>query len=393
MKLKDKIMQLPLPVQLAWLFFSVWIFSALFAPVLANDEAIITYDQDGLHFPIFSEGKSNQKGKTFFALYPAIPYQATTLDLKNAQSVSPLAEQKVSSLYHRHWLGTDALGRDVLSNLIYGSQTALMVGFFSMLIAALIGLILGFAAALIGDHSIKVSRSKLWLSLFIFTGFFLAVGFLIPWELKEVGNAVKIAMLIFYASLSLLVFSVFKNSILKKENKQQKTIFLPLDLIIGRIIEMMEATPLLFLVVALAAVFSPSMLSIIVIIGITAWVSIAKFARAEALKIKEMLYIESAKALGFSDFRIILKHLLPNALTPIITSLAFGLAAAILIEASLSFIGIGISSSEAGWGQLLAEARNNFQAWWLVLFPGLAIFFTVLSCNTLGEYFNRPAAG
>ena len=372
--------------KLSLFFLLCWSLMAIFAPFLANEKALIIIDKEGWHYPAFSKSSLKQYKEIYFELKAPIPYLPTSLDIENANNVGPFHPQKVKSNYYRHWLGTDALGRDVLSVLIHGSRTAFIIGVFSMLIAGIIGLILGIVAALLGDHKIKVNQTSFFSSILIITAFALSVIKLVPWDIKNVSSQEKITVLIitilFFLSLYFIAnrYSKYISS---------RAIKLPIDLIIGRVIEIMEATPLFFLVVALASVFKPSVFSIILILGTTGWVSIAKYARAETLKVKEKLYIESSRALGFSDIRLTFKHILPNILTPVLTSLAFGIAAAILIESSLSFIGFGISPSDASWGQLLASARSNYQAWWLAVFPGFAIFLTVYSCNTVGEKYQN----
>jgi len=381
---------LPLSVKFSLFFLQVWVAVALLAPIIANNKAILIYDENGLHFPLLSNHEEIAYQNPSFSIYPLIPYTADQIDLKNAQAKSPLEKQELASDYYRHWLGSDALGRDVLAKLIYGSQTAFLVGFFSMLIAVFLGIGLGFTAGLAGDHALGIERKKFILLFVLGTPYLISIILLIPWELQSMEMGKKISLILLFSGVFHFLYLLLNLIINRLSNSAtKKHISIPLDLIIGRLIEIMEATPLLFLIIALATLFTPSLVSILVIIGLTSWVSLAKYARAEALKIKEMSYIESARALGFSNLRIMLRHLFPNALTPLITSTAFGVAAAILIEAALSFIGLGISTNQASWGQLLAEARSNYQAWWLVLFPGMAIFLTVFSCNTIGEHFNR----
>jgi peptide/nickel transport system permease protein len=122
-----------------------------------------------------------------------------------------------------------------------------------------------------------------------------------------------------------------------------------------------------------------------IIIGFTNWTGIARFTRAEFLKIRSLEYVQAAQALGFSEIRIILKHALPNGLAPAFIAIAFGIASAILIESGLSFLGIGVPHDVVTWGSLLNAGKENFNAWWLVVFPGLAIFLTVTIYNLLGE--------
>ena len=150
-------------------------------------------------------------------------------------------------------------------------------------------------------------------------------------------------------------------------------------------IELFESIPLLFLVICLAAIVPSSYLGLIFIIGSSSWTSIAKFTRAEVLKIKEENYVESSLALGLNHFQILRKHILPNAFPPILISLWFGIASAILVESTLSFIGIGLSAEHVSWGSILTGSRADLSAWWLVLFPGLLLFFTIYNLNKLSE--------
>jgi peptide/nickel transport system permease protein len=124
---------------------------------------------------------------------------------------------------------------------------------------------------------------------------------------------------------------------------------------------------------------------IMVIIGLTRWTGIARLIRAEILKIKNLNYVESATALGYSNLRILLRHVIPNAMGPVIISISFGIASVILIEAFLSFIGIGLPPDIPTWGSMLNMGRQNPTDWWMALFPGLAIFVTVLTFNLLGD--------
>ena len=121
------------------------------------------------------------------------------------------------------------------------------------------------------------------------------------------------------------------------------------------------------------------------IIGFTSWTGIARFIRAEMLRIRSLEYIEAAHALGFSEWRVIMRHAIPNALSPVMITIAFGIAAAILIESTLSFLGVGVSPETVTWGSLLAAARQSSSAWWLAVFPGCAIFITVTIFNLIGE--------
>jgi peptide/nickel transport system permease protein len=158
------------------------------------------------------------------------------------------------------------------------------------------------------------------------------------------------------------------------------------DLALSRLIEIILCFPVLFLLLALAALLPPSPLTVILAIGLTAWPSDARYARAEVLKIRELDYTRAARVAGASTPRILARHLLPNALPPLIVSAAFGVGWAILAEASLSFLGVGLPAPAVSWGGILAAAPNTIEeAWWIALFPGLALFLTVSAYNRLAE--------
>ena len=158
------------------------------------------------------------------------------------------------------------------------------------------------------------------------------------------------------------------------------------DEIIMRFVDLMMCFPAFFLILAVIALLEPSIWNIMIVIGVTGWVGIARLVRAEILSIKNKEYVMSAKAMGFSEFRIIFKHVLPNALSPIYVIATLGIGGAILTESALSFLGIGVQPPTASWGNILTQAKDNIEvAWWLSLYPGLAIFLTVMGYNLLGE--------
>lgn len=158
------------------------------------------------------------------------------------------------------------------------------------------------------------------------------------------------------------------------------------DIIASRLIEMMLTIPTFFLIITVVAFLPQSIFNIMVVIGLTSWPTVARLTRGEFLKIKSLDYVLAAQALGASDFRTMFRHVLPNTLAPIFVAATFGVASAILIESTLSFLGFGVPPSTASWGAILATSRALLPSgWWLTLFPGLAIFITVTSYNLVGE--------
>jgi len=158
------------------------------------------------------------------------------------------------------------------------------------------------------------------------------------------------------------------------------------DMIASRLIEIMLTIPTLFLIVTVVAFLPQSIFNIMVVIGVTNWPTVARLIRGEFLKAKSMEYVVAARALGATDFRTIFCHLVPNTIAPVFVAAAFGVASAILIESTLSFLGFGAPPSTASWGSILYNARQLLpSAWWLTAFPGVAIFLTVTSYNLVGE--------
>jgi len=153
-----------------------------------------------------------------------------------------------------------------------------------------------------------------------------------------------------------------------------------------RFVDIMLAIPTFFLILAVIAFLEPSIWNIMIVIGVTSWMGVARLVRAEFLSLKEREFVLAARALGASDFRIIFRHILPNAMSPVLVSAVLGIAGAVLIESALSFLGIGVQPPTASWGNILTIGKDNIEiAWWISVFPGLAIFVTVLAYNLLGE--------
>ncbi len=229
------------------------------------------------------------------------PFDPTAIDLKNI--LQPPSSE--------HWFGTDQLGRDVLSRMIWGAQISLKVGFVSTGIAILIGTILGSVAGYYGR----------WV-----------------------------------------------------------------DAVIMRFVDIMLCFPTFFLILAVIAFLEPSIWNIMIIIGATGWMGITRLVRADFISLKERDFVQAARVIGASDARIIFIHILPNCMASVLVAATLGVAGAILTESALSFLGIGVQPPTPSWGNILTAGKDNIDiAWWLSLYPGLAILVTVLGYNMLGE--------
>lgn len=273
--------------------------------------------------------------------------------------------------------------------MVAGCRIALLIGLVAMSVATFLGIFMGAIAGYFGDRGMRVSRAGLMLGgLALFFGWF--YGFEArgsAWSKAIESGSVAVqffqSMLIvaaFFGAAQLFGF------LLKKTPAFGKKIYLPLDLLVMRLIEILNSIPGLLLLVAVVGILkSSSIVVVMVVIGLIRWTGIARFLRAELLRVKALNYIQSARAMGFSDWRILWRHALPNSLTPVLITISFGLASAVLLESALSFIGFGAGQDDLTWGSMLAEARRHPQAWWLAVFPGAAIFVTVTIFNLIGE--------
>ncbi len=159
-----------------------------------------------------------------------------------------------------------------------------------------------------------------------------------------------------------------------------------IDAVVMRFVDIMLCFPTFFLILAVIAFLDPSIWNIMIVIGLTSWMGIARLIRAEFLSLRQRDFVLAAQALGASDLRLIFRHILPNAMAPVLVSATLGVAGAILTESALSFLGIGVQPPTPSWGNMLIVGKQTLgSAWWLSVFPGLAILITVLGYNLLGE--------
>lgn len=210
-----------------------------------------------------------------------------------------------------HWLGTDDLGRDVLSRLLWGGRVSLFVGFVAVGLSTLIGTLVGAVAG-------------------------------------------------YYGGI--------------------------LDRLLMRFVDVMLCFPTFFLILAVVALLEPGIGNIMIVIGATSWMGVARLVRAEFLSLREREFLLAERALGAGDARLILRAILPNAMGPILVAATLGIAGAVLVESGLSFLGLGVQLPDPSWGNMLTVGKDTLEvAWWLPVFPGLAILCAVLGFNLFGE--------
>jgi peptide/nickel transport system permease protein len=373
---------------------------ALLAGFLANDRPLLCRPVGGaIQAPVVAEILVDwgwQKADATYvdwyeqpyawSIWPPIAYGPLQSDLSLGKLLSPLAPQEGKGWKFRHWLGTDQLGHDIAAKMVWGTRTALIIGLGAALLAGILGLLLGAAAGYFGDERKRISRSQLLggglgALLGLFWGLISRQHLLLE---ERLGFYILGAVVI-VGGLSTL--GVRLGRWLEHRAWGAQSIRIPVDTLVMRLIETLNAIPALILLLAFVAVVKePSLGSVVFILGVLSWTPMARFVRGELLRIRSQEYIEAAQSFGFSEARILWRHALPNALGPVYIILAFTIAGAIIAEASLSFLGIGMPADTATWGGALANARQAANsAWWMAVFPGLAIFLTVTLFNTLGD--------
>lgn len=344
--------------------------------------------------------------ETESVLWAPIPWSPAKPDRLNRDYTGPFDEQIMksddakivtSTFRFRHHFGTDQLGNDLMSGIIHGCQTSLKIGLLSACIAAFFGIFLGAFSGYYGNEGLRISRVQYilgWIGflLGIFWGFIsrsnalhdaFQMGFWISTFQVLLSCCLPIFGMIAFAFVGKIISSIFKG----------KNIAVPLDGIIQRFTELFSSVPKILVILTLAAVFREKSVGLVIgIIGLSSWPSVCRFTRGEMLRIRSLNYIEAARSIGMSDFRIIFKHAIPNAFSPIFTQLTFIVSASILAESSLSFLGIGVPDNVVTWGSILSAGRQQFDAWWMVLFPGLAIFFSVMIFQALGNRIQKDSS-
>jgi peptide/nickel transport system permease protein len=315
---------------LAYVVFMILV--AAFSPAIAGTKPIICKYKGHIYFPClgyFYRGWENpifrtdhfrnvyagtlqQKDPDSWAIWPLVyqdPYRRVRAGEWPEKPSNPARDAGHPS--RLNWFGTNRAGVDVFAQMVHGTRTAMLVGFVSMGVAAVIGITLGALAGYFGGWT---------------------------------------------------------------------------DMLLSRLIEFVMCIPALVLILALIAVLErPTIWHLMAVLGLTMWTSIARLMRGEFIRLREADFVTAARALGVSRFGIMFRHIFRNGLAPVLVPITFGIASAILIESALSFLGFGAPPPNPSWGALLEAGRDNLHMWWLIVFPGVAIFLTVLAYNLIGE--------
>lgn len=260
---------------------------------------------------IFSRFRKNKLAVVGMSFLIFMIFVAVFAGMISPYDPNDIVSSKITGPSKAHLFGTDDVGRDMFSRIVYGTRISLSVGFIAVSIAVVIGILFGSISGYFGGL---------------------------------------------------------------------------IDGVIMRFVDVMLAFPTIFLILTIQSILSPSIYNVMVVIGVTSWMGVARLVRSEFLSLKEREFIEAARAIGASSARIIFRHMLPNSLSPVIVAATLGMAGAILTESALSFLGLGVQPPQASWGSMLMDAQAYlFDAPWMAIIPGLFILLSVLSLYFIGE--------
>lgn len=317
-----------------------------------------------------------------------LPYSPNELDLDQVYA-RPFDWDQFSASGSFHWFGTDGLGRDLLANVLYGARTAFMLSLPVMLLAVLLGLLIGAIAGFYGNRRTSLSCSSALMLLLSVPAFFYYSLYL-PSQLLLVKAPPADYLLSLAMSLAFPVILLFGVApLLGRFTFFCRRIHLPVDQLVLRLIEVNTSIPRLVLILVFAAIMPPTLPMLSLLLVLTFWTEPARLARAEMLRIRELPFFEAATGLGIPKRQLITHHALPHLLAPVLVAFSFGLAGLLMLESTLSFLNIGVSAELVSWGRIISGIRSNTAAWWLVVIPGVFLSGTVLALQICSYYILR----
>ncbi|MCB0689362.1 MAG: ABC transporter permease [Saprospiraceae bacterium] len=360
---------------IAWSILALFAIVGIFAPLIATDQPYYIKKDNRINWTMFKDRVTiaeNFQNYDEIKLAP-IPFRNEGYTNLNERFVPPGTKVKRGPLELTHYLGTDRLGRDVAAGIVFGCRKSLLIAIISIGAASFIGILLGALAGYWGNK-LPVRWSWSLLPVMVLICYLL---YLIKYTIMTVSIGILCMI-----ALVFVIYFILKN--------RRPSVFAPVDQIILKLIETFQSIPALLLLMVIAALIdSPTLITLALIIALVRWTSFARITRAEVMKVNAQDYITAARVSGLSHRKIITHYILPETLGPLVVVFAFGISSVILLESTLSFLGIGIPIDQVTWGTLLAQARQSTNAWWLALFPGLCIMLLVFSLNLIGSHLKQ----
>ncbi len=341
-----------------FLFFGMFVF---FDGCFFNEKPWIAGTDHGFVIPMLESTNKNIDKIYKWRVGPFFPYSNTTMDLSNINR-SPFGKQVVKGVYYRHWMGTDYLGRDVFANVVNGIKLALKISSIASFLAILIACFLTYLIGLQSMNRNPINLLKM-IGLLLLMSVFV---FYVVWLLQLTYDVV---IVFFVLSLFFIGLFFWQN----RKNKLDNWI-VNWDPMVLKVLEIFRVLPALIWILMIVGYFNTKgEWTLITIIGLLIWPYYTRLLRSEMFDILSEDYIKSARLSGHTFYQIYIRHIIPNILMPILIAFTYSVSSIILLEATLSFLGIGLSSDINSLGQMIKQGRLNFNSWWLIVFPGTAI--------------------
>src|SRR6056297_681643 len=352
----------------------LFLFLAIGAEFIANDDPILYTYKGEWKCGTCAEWPGRQQHQTpkesEAIIQPLFRFDAQTLSQESKYLSTPLSSEGSGT----HWLGTDSQSRDVLAGIIYGTRYALLIGIISVFFAMLSGIISGGLAAYYSDNRLRIPYF-VWAPFLILS---MAIIYLIYYAVVPA---------IWGAILMALLFGLFFFSA-----KSTSGTRIPINQFVTKTIELFDSLPALFVLLAWSATVQTwNIWTLSLLIAFFRWPTFARLVRSEMTPWAHSPWIMSLRGLKMSDFWIIRTQLVNLIIIPISVHAAFAVAGSVSIEATLTFLGFGLGVETQSWGRLLSDARQYFQAWWLVVFPGLFLFLFLWWTNAIAQYIQAQA--
>ncbi len=362
-------------------FLLLTFFICVAAPLLMNHQPLLVKDVHGDFFFPALGGSEFEMGhvKPVLVIHAPIPYSPVKSDLMNAGFVSPFdpqyeltdtGERIPVSWYKRHWFGTDLRGGDVLSYSVFGLRNSFFISFLALLISLIIGALLGFVSGWRLNNPLKIG----W-------GTGLVILLWCVFTIHGVLNIYSVSDRVVFLSIVTMVAAGLMYSL--QFLKRKYVLSVRFDFLSDRVSEIFIAIPRMILLMVLVQYFGKSIFAMALIIGVTGWIDLARLIRSETVRLREQTYVEAAKMTGQGVLRLFIFHILPNIWPSVMVVAMYGFSSNIIMESSLSFLGMGLPPDQPSIGTLLSEAKSYYEYWWLFVFPGLWLSMVIYALFTI----------